>query len=270
MNDYLLGHSSAELERLKFQASILSPITTRLLLDSGLAQGMHVLDLGSGAGDVAMLAARIVGPKGSVTGIDRSPEAIELATFRASEAGLKNVRFEVCDIGDFQHTSPFDCVVGRYVMIHQHDPVSFLRQAASHIKPGGRLALHEVLMSGPPMESYPPIPMLIDMGHLIVAAFNTDDTSRDSPVNMIKHFAAAGLPHPELFCQRHIGGGEHSFFYHWAAETLKSVYPHLISIGRVTADSVDLNTFEDRLKAEAVAKSAQILGPTQITAWVRL
>ena len=58
--------------------------------------------------------------------------------------------------------------------------------------------------------------------------------------------------------------------YRWAAETLKTVYPHLISIGRVTADPEYLETFEDRLKAEAVATCAQIIGPNQITAWVRL
>ncbi|MEE4922296.1 class I SAM-dependent methyltransferase [Pseudomonas alliivorans] len=270
MNDYLLGHSSAELERLKFQANILSPITTRLLIESGLEQGMHVLDLGSGPGDVAMLAGRLVGPNGSVTGIDRSPKAVELANVRAAEAGLRNVRFEVCDIQDFQSPSPFDCVVGRYVMIHQSDPVAFLRQAASLVRKGGALALHEVFMSGMWMESFPNIPMLTDAGQLIDAAFDTGGVRHATAAHMIKHFSEAGLPQPELFCQRHVGGGEHAFMYRWAAETLKTVYPHLISIGRVTADPEYLETFEDRLKAEAMASHAQIFGPNQITAWVRL
>ncbi|MEE4098894.1 class I SAM-dependent methyltransferase [Pseudomonas viridiflava] len=270
MNDYLLGHSSAELERLKFQANILSPITTRLLIESGLEEGMHVLDLGSGPGDVAILAGRLVGPTGSVTGIDRSPKAVELANFRAAEAGLRNVRFEVCDIQDFQSASPFDCVVGRYVMIHQSDPVAFLRKAASLVKNGGTLALHEVFMSDIPMESFPNIPLLTDAGQLIAAAFNTGGVHHGTAVHLIKHFSEAGLPQPELFCQRHIGGGEHSFMYHWVAETLKTVYPHLISIGRVSADPEYLETFEHRLKAEAVASHAQIMGPNQITAWVRL
>lgn len=270
MNDYLLGHSSAELERLKFQANILSPITTRLLIESGLEEGMHVLDLGSGPGDVAMLAGRLVGPTGSVTGIDRSPEAVELANFRAAEAGLRNVRFEVCDIQDFQSPSPFDCVVGRCVTIHQRDPVAFLRQAASLVKQGGTLALHEVFMANLPMESYPNIPMLTTAGQLICAAFDIGGVTHGTAAHLIKHFSEAGLPQPELFCQRHVGGGERSFMYRWAAETLKTVYPHLISIGRVTADPEYLETFEDRLRAEAVATRAQIIGPNQITAWVRL
>ncbi|WP_122454556.1 class I SAM-dependent methyltransferase [Pseudomonas viridiflava] len=270
MNDYLLGHSSAELERLKFQANILSPITTRLLIESGLEEGMHVLDLGSGPGDVAILAGRLVGPTGSVTGIDRSPKAVELANFRAAEAGLRNVRFEVCDIQDFQSASPFDCVVGRYVMIHQSDPVAFLRKAASLVKTGGALALHEILMSRPPLESSPDMPVLGEVAHLIAAAFNTGGANKGAPLNMIRQFSEAGLPQPELFCQQLIGGGDHSVLYRWAAETLKSVYPYLISIGRVAMDQEYLDTLEIRLRAEAVANSAQVLGPVQITAWVRL
>jgi cyclopropane fatty-acyl-phospholipid synthase-like methyltransferase len=50
------------------QADNLRPITTRLLREIGLAQGMRVVDLGCGAGDVAMLAAEMVGPTGAVLG----------------------------------------------------------------------------------------------------------------------------------------------------------------------------------------------------------
>lgn len=58
------------------QADNLRPITTRLLREIGLAQDMRVVDLGCGAGDVAMLAAEMVGPTGAVVGIDRNAAAI--------------------------------------------------------------------------------------------------------------------------------------------------------------------------------------------------
>ena len=54
---YILGHSEAEILRLQTQANILRPITERLPRSAGIRLGMRVLDLGSGAGDVAMLAA---------------------------------------------------------------------------------------------------------------------------------------------------------------------------------------------------------------------
>jgi ubiquinone/menaquinone biosynthesis C-methylase UbiE len=71
---YALGHSSAEIQRLKDQAAMLRPITERLLRSAGIDAGMRVLDLGCGAGDVSMLAAELVGPAGIVVGIDRSRE----------------------------------------------------------------------------------------------------------------------------------------------------------------------------------------------------
>src|SRR5439155_18931792 len=81
--EYILGHSPAEIRRLMLQAALLKPITERLLRESGLAPGMRVLDLGCGTGDVAMLAAEIVGSEGEVVGIDRSADVLAVAQGRA-------------------------------------------------------------------------------------------------------------------------------------------------------------------------------------------
>jgi SAM-dependent methyltransferase len=59
--EYILGHSPDELRRLILQAEVLRPITERLLKEAGIKLGMRVLDLGCGTGDVAMLAAELVG-----------------------------------------------------------------------------------------------------------------------------------------------------------------------------------------------------------------
>ena len=80
---YILGHSPAEVRRLMLQATILRPITERLLRSAKLGPGMRVLDLGCGAGDVSMLAAEFVGPSGAIVGIDRSPEVVASASARA-------------------------------------------------------------------------------------------------------------------------------------------------------------------------------------------
>src|SRR5215831_15121646 len=82
-HNYLLGHSEAEIRRLQTQAAILRPITERLLRCAGIQPGMRVLDLGSGAGDVAILAAEVVVPSGSVVGIDRNSQVLSIATQRA-------------------------------------------------------------------------------------------------------------------------------------------------------------------------------------------
>src|SRR5215467_8182993 len=143
-HNYILGHSEAEIRRLQTQAAILRPITERLLRCAGIQTGMRVLDLGSGAGDVAMLAAELVGPSGSVVGIDRNPQVLSIATQRARTCGLHHLSFREASTDAFVDRVGFDLVVGRYVLIHQTDPAAFLRVAAQLAKPGGTIAFHEL------------------------------------------------------------------------------------------------------------------------------
>src|SRR6516225_7371369 len=97
-NIYVLGHSEQELERLHRQALLVNPITRQYLVEAGVAPGMRVLDIGCGAGDVAFLAAELVGPSGQVVGIDRSADALALARSRADERSLANVTFRESEL----------------------------------------------------------------------------------------------------------------------------------------------------------------------------
>jgi predicted methyltransferase len=63
---YVLGHSDREFERLNAQARLVDPITRPFFREAGIVPGMRVLDVGSGAGDVAFLVADLVGETGEV------------------------------------------------------------------------------------------------------------------------------------------------------------------------------------------------------------
>lgn len=76
-NDYVFEDRVAEQRRLDSQATFFDPLTERVLRSAGLSAGMRVLDLGSGAGHVALLAARLVGPDGQVIGVERDPQAVD-------------------------------------------------------------------------------------------------------------------------------------------------------------------------------------------------
>ena len=83
---YLMGRSEAETRRLIAQHQLYARFTRRLLEDAGIAEGMKVLDVGSGAGDVALLAAELVGPTGMVLGVDQDPGVLETASARLDRA----------------------------------------------------------------------------------------------------------------------------------------------------------------------------------------
>src|SRR6516164_7810240 len=84
---------SEEAKRLEKQGQFLAPLTRRLFEDAGITAGMKVLEVGCGAGDVALLLAEMVGLSGNIVGVDRNPAILETACKRVRLAGLSNVSF---------------------------------------------------------------------------------------------------------------------------------------------------------------------------------
>src|SRR5208282_5269954 len=140
---YALGHSEKELSRLRAQARFLESATRAFLQEAGLSVGMRILDIGSGAGDVAFLAADLVGQNGTVIGTDKVAAAVAAATANARERGLGNVSFQVGDPAGMSFEQPFDAVVGRYVLLFQTDASAMLQALARKVRPGGLIVFHE-------------------------------------------------------------------------------------------------------------------------------
>jgi len=90
-SSYPLGYTEDEARRLVEQAALIEDLTEDVLRRAGIEAGMHVLDLGCGVGDVSLLAARLVGAAGAVSGIDRSASSVEVARARAASLGVRNV-----------------------------------------------------------------------------------------------------------------------------------------------------------------------------------
>ena len=91
---YVLRRSDEELRRLTLQDELLRDSTVALFGRAGIAEGMRVLDVGSGAGDVALTLARIVGPTGTVVGVELDSPSADVAR-RAADAGATNLEFLV-------------------------------------------------------------------------------------------------------------------------------------------------------------------------------
>lgn len=113
-----------------------------------LAEGMRVLDVGSGPGTISMDLARIVRP-GLVTGIDAAEEVVERAAGLAASEGVRNVAFRTGDAYalDFDDDS-FDVVHAHQVMQHLARPTDAMREFRRVLRPGGVFAARDVDYGG--------------------------------------------------------------------------------------------------------------------------
>ena len=125
------GIGEEELDRLEAQGAAIAPATRMIFAEAGIRPGMRVLDIGCGAGDVTFVAADLVGPDGSVVGVDHSPDALARARLRAQRRGLAQVQFIEGDIHDPAPGGPFDAIVERLVLMWVPDPAAVLREQAT-------------------------------------------------------------------------------------------------------------------------------------------
>ncbi|MBM3491163.1 MAG: class I SAM-dependent methyltransferase [Alphaproteobacteria bacterium] len=107
----------------------------------GIAPGMHVLDLASGAGEPALTMAARVGPQGEVTASDLVPEMLAVVQARAHAAGLANVRFQQADMEALPFAeASFEAVTCRLGLMYVPNPSRAAGEARRVLRPGGRAA----------------------------------------------------------------------------------------------------------------------------------
>jgi ubiquinone/menaquinone biosynthesis C-methylase UbiE len=264
--DYVLGYSDGEQDRLIRQATLLAPITERLFRDAGIGLGQRVLDLGSGMGDVAMAAARVVGPTGDVVGLERDAGSIARATARVAAAGFCNVRFMQADLNYAIGDERFDAVVGRFVLMFLPDPGSALRSVTRLVASGGILAFQEVSW----------IPLLALSARLplwsrtLAAVHQTLLRSGANPemgFDLYRLFQEAGVPVPHMHLDVVLGSDARVIAT--ATDVLRSVRP-LADLHRVPLD--DLGNFDslaERIHAEIAAANTVVGYVPIVSAWSR-
>jgi ubiquinone/menaquinone biosynthesis C-methylase UbiE len=101
--------------------------------------GGRVLDIGCGFGDTTQQLAKLTGAGGQAVGIDAAPNFIDLANQEAEEAGIANVRFEVCDPQASTLDEKFDYAFSRMGVMFFANPVAAMRNVRAMLNPGGEI-----------------------------------------------------------------------------------------------------------------------------------
>jgi enediyne biosynthesis protein CalE5 len=113
----------------------------RLVADARVRYGMRVLDLGSGTGYPALLAAQTIGPGGSVIGIDLADQMLAVARRKASSLGLTNVTFRTGDVTSLPFPSAsFEAVTSRFCLMFLPEIPKAAAEIARVLKPGAWVA----------------------------------------------------------------------------------------------------------------------------------
>jgi ubiquinone/menaquinone biosynthesis C-methylase UbiE len=265
---YVMGRSEAEERRLRQQAEVYAPSTRRLLEDAGITTGMKVLDIGSGAGDVALLVADLVGSSGTVVGIDTNPAILDTARVRVRAAGLTNVSFIEGDIRAVTLDRDFDAVVGRLILLYLGNPAEVLRRAASHLRPGGIVAFQEADFTNGPVE-VPPSRLDQQMWTWWRQTVSRAGLELAMGFKLYQAFLAAGLPAPQMRLDAPLGGGPDWAGYAYIAESIRSILPLMLKFGVATAEEVDIDTLAARFRDEVVRQQGVVMLPTFVGAWAR-
>ena len=262
--EYALGYTNAEHDRLTRQAALIAPLTARLFQEAGIGPGQRVLDLGSGLGDVSMLAAGLVGPTGEVVGIERDAASIALAKARAVAASLHNITFINTDVSEIAADKPFDAAVGRFILMFVSDPVAVLRSVTRLVRPGGVVVFQEPSWAAM-LALGARFPLWSGVLSCIRETFSRAGINTELGLALHRLFQQVGLPVPQMRLETLLGADAR--LTRIMVDLLFSLRPlaerHRVSLN----DLGDFATLNERVHHEIVASKTVVSVVPIVSAW---
>ena len=263
---YTLGRTSHETTRLIEQSRIYGESTARFCKRAGITSGMCVLEIGSGAGDVALTLAELVGPEGQVVGVDVNAAILNTARQRAADAGMHNVEFIAGDARTLDFPDKFDAIVGRFVLMYMADPAEVFAKLVTYLQPGGIAAFQEPEYTLYPALLHPDTPLMNQLIRWILDVFEHSGSHLDMGIGLYRAFVDAGLPPPTMHLQSPIGAAKTWAGYRYMATIFQSLLPLLEKYELATAEQVDVDTLAARLRQEVLTSKRPFFLPPHVTA----
>src|SRR4051812_1627880 len=262
-DSYVLATGAAAVRRLYVLHNIYSPAGKRILLQAGLTERMKVADFGCGVGVVSRMLAQIVGPSGSVTGIDVNGAQLEEAARLCAGEGFKNTRFVKASAESTGlPRNSFDLVYCRFLLLHLTDPASCLREMKAVLKPGGIIVVEDGDLTSATSVPRGPMDAFANLfGRLGPTRGVNYSIARDL-YHMVKleGFPAANV---EIH-QPAIIDGEDRFFLKWSVE---EAGPALLDAGITTSHELSRTLAE--MQSAVDDPNVLILAPPMYIVWAR-
>lgn len=265
IDDYVMGRTSAEYQRLRRQAAMWEPATRRVLRDAGVKPGMRCLDVGCGPGEVMRIMGEIVGPSGSVTGLDTDGrlgrEALDVlrATGDSTFDFIEGNAETIADLPG----APFDVTYARLVLIHSSDPVGLLRRMHAWTRPGGLVVVQDYDLGGvavyPEYETFPEFMRVFEGVYKAVG--------RDIRIGykLPVYFVEAGMGAPDGTDVTGILAPIAEEYQMFAA-VYRSVLPRALEAG-LTTEAVSEAFLRDTMRAGTEGPFRSALSPLLISVW---
>jgi SAM-dependent methyltransferase len=264
---YALGSDDAEIARLDEQASVIADPTAMLLRAAGIGAGMHVIDFGTGPGHVALQLADLVGPSGSVTGVDQSERLLELAEQRRAASGHGHVRFIEGDARTYRPDAPVDAVVARLLLFHLPDADDVVRHFAGLLRAGGLALMLDFDIGS--ARTHPPVALAAAAKGWVDAGFHAAGADPSIGARLGTLLRDAGLAEIRAVGMQPYLEAADPMATRLLGGVVRAVSPILLAAGMVDEAELGLDTFEQRLASELRAANAVFLPPALVGAWGR-
>ncbi|MBK9071998.1 MAG: methyltransferase domain-containing protein [Myxococcales bacterium] len=241
--DYVLGTHDDEVERLSLQHQVWRPIVLETWRQAGVARGHRVLDVGCGPGYATTDLAELVGPQGSVLGVERSERFANIARARAAGLGHRNIDVQLLDLMmDELPIAEFDAVWCRWVGIFVSSPATLVAKIARALKPGGVAIFHEYYDYGT-WRVAPSKPALEEFTETVMRNWRgtggDPNVARQLPCLLAENDMQIVAATPRLFCVR---PGE--LRWQWPATFVRVNLARILELGQID------QAFADRANAE--------------------
>ena len=262
---YVLGSDDAEIARLDGQAQSIAGATEALLRAAGIGGDMRVLDLGTGLGHVAFMVARLLGPEGSVVGVDQAARLLEVAEQRRAAAGLENIGFLHADARTFSAGKQFDAIVARLLVFHLPDREAVLRRTLDLLRPGGTLVLIEFDIGAARAE--PGVPLLDAARHWIEAAFRSAGADPRVGARAGELLRRAGVADVTTFGIQAYVGPTDPAGPSFVADVVRALAPQILAEGIADEAELGLDTLQQRVAPPVPELDSVVLRPAGVGAW---